>query len=202
MSDISALKGSVKLINVSMNNNKITSLAALAQSAELNSVSAAGNELKDLTGLKSLTNARYFMFANNKITDICELKTCLASAQNSVSVIDLRNNQLTGIELKCPKSVYALAVYGNKLTSLSGVTSLDGSTILFDYVEGQDYSALKDAFSSKKVLDCPLDKQVAAKDTLGWGTAFVTADEADQLMLEEHSGNQYVTGDVSEKEAE
>ena len=199
VSDISALKGTGKLTYFSIDNNKVGSISPLAQSTLLVSISAAGNELKDLNGIKDLENLKYFFFANNKLTDISALKTRLAAAKNSVSMIDLRNNQLTALELTCTNSVYTLAIYGNQLTSLDGVSSLEGSTILFNYIEGQDYSALKDGFSSKKVLDCPLDKQVATKDTLGWGTAFVTADEADQLMAEDFAANSSITGDVSEK---
>ncbi|MBO5747295.1 MAG: leucine-rich repeat domain-containing protein [Clostridia bacterium] len=171
--DISALSGCAVLSELRADENGFSDISVLSSMPELKSLSLADNNIVDITPISNCQRLIHIDLSGNAIERVVSLPA-FSEAQYGVT-LDISDNQIT--ELKLPNVKYnELLLYGNKLTDISTVNALSGSTIVFDYNEGIDFAALGNSeFYDYKIFDCPLDKQISVGEALGaYKTTFTT----------------------------
>jgi len=167
VSSIAALSGTASLEYLSFDNNSVETLDPLKDSVSLLAISADRNKITSIEGLKNSTKLKYIYLPHNSISDMSAISNLVPRAENDFAVIDLSSNNISELKLTAEKKFTYLAVYNNPIKSYADIEKVKGNYFLFSYVDGEDYSGFKDSFSYFKVVDCPLDKQVEVKNTLG-----------------------------------
>ncbi len=175
LTDLGALAGCAAITEFSCGGNPLRSLDALAGCAALERLDAHGCALTDVSFLSGCEKLYVLNLADNRIADTSPIRL---QPDKYGTKVDLRSNGLR--ELVLPAVRYdSLILLGNPIDDLSALEGAHGSKLVFDYSAGIDYAALAQTdFSTIVVIDCPLDQQVALKDTLGsYRVKYMTAQE-------------------------
>ncbi len=164
LTDVGALAGCAAIREFRCGGNALTSLDALAGCAELERLDAHGCALTDVSFLSGCEKLYFADLADNRISDVSPIRL---QPDKYGTKVDLRGNGIR--ELSLPAVRYdSLILCGNPIDDLSTLEGASGTKLVFDYSAGIDYTALaQTGFTKFIVLDCPLDTQVALKDTLG-----------------------------------
>lgn len=187
LESIAALEGTEALQYLNLDGNRIGSLEPLARSTALIGLSAAGNLLTSVDGLENAVKLRYIFLADNQISDAQALTTLTGQAENDYYVLDLSNNALTGLQLGTAKRYVRLSVYGNPLANLDFLQDVKGTYLYFSYAEAATERDVAPSFSQIGIVDCPLDKQVAAKSAHSGTVNFLQPEEIDSVLAGEMS---------------
>lgn len=139
LTDISAVKDSVKMESLYVSGTKITDLSAVSGMTELTTLDASDCELKDISAIKNCTKLTDLNLSENKISDISAIASCTkltSFVANDNEIVDISAikslTEATTINLSNNKIVEIVdAVTGlNKLTTLNlannEIVSLEG----------------------------------------------------------------------------
>ena len=179
ISDISALSDCTLLENVYLDDNSISSISALANKPSLKELSAQSNAIGDITALKDSKSLEYVNLCGNDISDMSALSELLSTAS---VYMDLSSNNISAVSLACVSYSF-LNLHGNPLNDVGNLPSADVFTLIIDYSENIDFSAFEDnRFNKAYISECPLDKQLSVKDSIGeYRVEFVSDQEANEL---------------------
>ncbi len=158
--DLSYISDLSELTELSINDNKITSLADLSQLSALEFLNASDNELVSTVDIAAFPALRYLHLTNNGLYDLSGL-----SSLSELLYLDITNNSVSDLEpLAGLTKLEELYLRGNrpsnvkKLSSLPALTRLDLSDCgIASLSVVNDFKALKALFAS--------DNQIASLST-------------------------------------
>lgn len=99
-------------------------------------------------------------------------------------VVNLSGNRISSLKLYASQGYKCLDLHDTGISDYGSIYAGTGYNLIIDYDEKIDFSSLKNAkYSNYYIIDCPLDKQVAVRDTLGISsTRFVNAAVCEEVM--------------------
>ncbi|WLR41602.1 cell wall-binding repeat-containing protein [Bacillus carboniphilus] len=127
-----------------LNNLNLTDLSVLKSmniDTEIESfhLEVSDNQLTNFSGLENFSQLTILVAMNNNISDLSHIKSL-----ENLNVLDLDNNNVDSQQLKnIPSSVSDLWMTANKLTSLEGLTFVDGGSYGFMENDINTISALQ-----------------------------------------------------------
>lgn len=173
LDDITALKDCRSLTTLAVGGNRITNLNALESCEKLTSLSAYGNRIDNIDGLSALYDLEYLDLSGNEIRSTDAI--CFDYRESGVTV-DLSNNRLTTLNL--PVGLYReLYLNANAIEQVDYLEFKYLGKVVLDYHEKLDFNSVA-AWECHYyyILDCPLDKQLAIRDTLKSKNSFTSVE--------------------------
>ena len=167
-----------------VDDNKITALTNLRRCQNLKVLSAANTILKGTEDIEGLANLEYLNLYGTVIKE-ANLPNC-----TNGMFLELGGNPLlTDLTLSNEGTFTYIGLSGTSCSS-NDLLKLKIREVVLPYGGYEKFASLKDVVTSSLYLvDCPLDKQVAIKDQLGYIVKFVSAAEAEEISLEKDAKN-------------
>lgn len=174
--------GLPELSYLNIDNNNIVSLASLEDSTNLTGISARNNQIISVDGLENKEKLDYLDLADNQIQITGNEN--LQFSNDSMAVVNLSGNQIEEIKLSTKKGYRYLDLHNTGLGDYGFLYTGTGYDLIVDYSDAIDFASLKNAkYSRCYIIGCPLDQQVAVRDTLGsYSAQFVDATVCDEVM--------------------
>lgn len=189
LTNVDFLANSTELMYLNVDANEITSLQSLKNCTKLVGLSAAENAISDFAGLTGFGALQYLNLSGNQVA-LQNGETVSMGAQDG-TVLDFSNNQIHAAPISESCKYNYLLLRGNPMTDYTALYSASGNLLVLDYSDQIDFSRLAQAdFYAIHILDCPLDKQVAVGDVLGYKVRFMNSNET------ENYEDAYLTNDM------
>lgn len=167
ISDISCLEGFSALKYFSADRNAIADISAFNQATELKEITITNNKLTSLHGLKNCMQLQFINVSDNQISDASALFH-LPLTGTFGAYVNLGNNKITEMTLKNAKDLSFLNLHGNPIQNFTFGENCVVDTLIYDYKDTIDFEQLaKENIEFHYIVDCPLDKQVDLRRSLG-----------------------------------
>lgn len=167
ISDISCLEGFSALKYFSADRNAIADISALNQATELKEITITSNKLTSLHGLENCMKLECINVSDNQISDASALFH-LPLTGTFGAYVNLGNNKITEMTLKNAKDLSFLNLHGNAIPNFTFGESCVIDTLIYDYKDTIDFEQLaKESVRFHYIVDCPLDKRVDLRRSLG-----------------------------------
>lgn len=182
LKDIYALSLCTSLKYLNIDNNSVSSLRSLTPLITLEGLSAKNNEIFSFAGLENKSKLAFVNIAYNSGYISKDEVISFNSSQNVV--VSLSGNSFWDINLPSNSRFEYLELHDCDITDYELLYSTSGGTLVLDYSDRIDFNALSAAgYSSYKIVDCPLDKQVSVREALGSDiTEFISGSDCENLI--------------------
>ena len=164
------------LKSLNLSSNQIKSLPDLSKCSALTVLSLSDNQLESGSFIFWSSHLTYLDLSENSITSV----QFLPLAESDVT-LDIHSNPIRSMTLPSDVEYDKLIAYDIDFTGIFLLGELyraRGATLVISYAEQMSFDQFtKDAFSTYYLLDCPLDLQLSAEETFGYGLHLMTTQE-------------------------
>ncbi len=179
---ISVLENCTSLKYLNIDNNFVSSISPLENCSKIVALSAAGNRIAYLDRFEGNTELSFLNLADNEITSF--ESDCFSFDDTANVVVELSGNQISMLELSSTCKYKYLGLHGNPINQYDSLYQTTVNYLVLDYSDIIDFESLsKLGYYNCYVVDCPLDKQVSVRDSLGkYSSEFISSSECADIF--------------------